>query len=458
MLRDYQQAGIDFVFDRYSKRKEGSILAFDPGLGKTLTALMIHKEFLRRKKIKRTLIIAPAYLIQTTWIGEVKKWLGHDVFVYTTKREKPKKIPELVIASYGMLSKDKFYEDLIFDFEDHLLIADEAHENLQNYDSNRSKEFRQLCPIHTLLLTGTPVNNKLEDLYGLIRIADRNLAGQKTEWENKFLIFRDHVRYHKGKRYEEPVITGYKNAKALYKMFREVALVKYKKDTGIELPAKKIYRVPYRLQAQRQQYIDYLEWSEGRRTEVLQTYCKLTNVLSGLDSGNFSTSDKYFRLWDILHKLGAHKKVIWCYRVESAKELQKNLSEVVKTFICTGNETTVKRSKTVVEFLESREPCILVATIQSLGTGVNMPDIPFHVFWELPLTASEFNQAIDRSHRLNSTKPLHIFVLYGKGTQEEQIYRMIQNKEKLTKAGIDGKTYLIKQSMSFGFNQDVGML
>lgn len=429
-LYQHQKDGLKFLLDKY-KREQGAILAFDMGTGKTLTSLAWHKLLLKNKKIQRTLVVCEASHLDN-WITQCKQWLKIDPYVYHGANRK-KGTGEIVITTYGLLSKDKTFEDILYDLGDYLVIADEAHENLQSYHSKRSKDFRVLSPQHTVLLTGTPIYNKPEDLYHLIYLCDRNLAGGLDAFDKRFLRYATRTIKKFGKEIEDPYIVGYKNIPALHKMFCEVATVCYK-EAVVDLPPKNHHFKPYALEKLRMVYEQQIESSDATNRNK---YLKEISLLSGIidDETISNKTDKFYHLLGLIGETKG-KRIIWCYRKASVYGLEKLLSPAFKTVTITGDDTKTARTKKLNFFREEADLCI--ATIQSIGTGTNMQYATTAILWELPMTGSELDQAIDRSHRIGTKDPVDIYYLFGQKTVEELQIKMIKRKNKLCKAVIDG--------------------
>lgn len=306
-LYAHQKEGVKYVLNNL-REGHGSILAFDMGLGKTITTLVVLGSLFKSGYISHALLIIPRVLIPT-WLGEIQKiFPGENVQVYTNKK-KPLEDVRFIITTYDLLKRPQVHEHIINKLGRYVLVGDEAHEYCTKTRSGRWKALVQLKPVATVLLTGTPIYNKIEDLYALMALTHKKLAGTKAAWCDKFIelkdlwvkrkpyksageICRGRCIYHYKKEVEGKFwwcydcgqgyvktmqVAGYKeeNIPALHKMLKSVMLRKLKEEC-LDLPPKKIVYLPYDLNHTKSHYNQY----DQERVD-LETLHILRQVLSG---------------------------------------------------------------------------------------------------------------------------------------------------------------------------------
>lgn len=304
-LFEHQKLGVQFLKECF-QRKHGAILAFDMGLGKTITALVYLAILFKFGVIQQALIVVPRSLL-LMWSEEIEKWLKIQPFVIQSGK-KPRGNPKIVLTTYDMAKKDTTINHLT---KDYIVIADEAHEYLSKTKSSRWQAIKKLTPLQIVLLTGTPIYNRIEDLYALMSLVNPEMAGGKAEWADKFVKlqnlwvkrkpYRANGWHCKGKcikfageQIKEghkfwkcddcnqnyiriPTVIGYKteNIPALQMMLKVVMLRKLTHEC-IDLPEKRVTYVPYQLSTTKAQYNQYLA-----NTQSFSDIHNLIRCLSG---------------------------------------------------------------------------------------------------------------------------------------------------------------------------------
>lgn len=265
-LFQHQKEGMALAYRNF-KSSIGFIMSFSMGLGKTLTAIMTYRLLRRRGLVRECLVVIPRALIPS-WKQELSKYFGK-VQVYKTGKKK-KRFADIVITTYDLLKSQKTWDDIMA-FENPMIICDEVHDYCARTKSGRFQALYQVRKTYPkaffLLLTGTPIRNKPEDLYSLLLLTAPKLAGQKVEWAKKFCIIKQReitvkTRYGAKFRKKISLVVGYKNQKALKMLLKEVMLIRTKEEC-LDLPKKTVVYLPYELEQTRARYVFAEEESEG---------------------------------------------------------------------------------------------------------------------------------------------------------------------------------------------------
>lgn len=451
-LYEHQKQGLAFLARRWNltrkQRDRGAILAFDMGLGKTLTALLFFKALHARGLVNSILVLCPpSILIQ--WRDQAEKFLGLKSCIFHGNRKKYNGAP-LVLTTYETARTPAGLE-LIEQLEGYLLVCDEAHDKLSHYSSKRAVAVSYLEPVFTLLLTGTPICNVPDDLYSLVSLVDQKLVKSKPWWDRTFIKFRDipiklKRPYHnrEGKLITTKTITvvaGYKNLQAMSLMLQSVMFRKTKKEC-LDLPKKTVLYKPYSLTTTKSKYTAYLSWLQSnfdplRQLELEREF--LSGIVQNGTEISFSTKRDKLSTLNSMLKENSEKKIIWCTRQASVDGLYEALKKSYTVYKYHGGCSTKHRQESLAEFKEAPEGAILIATIQSAGKGTDLPEATMAIFYEVHYQQSQNPQAEDRCHRLSSTKPVTIYYLYGEDTVEEKIMSMLHHKSDLNQGIIDGK-------------------
>lgn len=439
-LYQHQKDGLLYLVNNWNQDK-GSILAFDMGLGKTITDICYYKILKDAGKIDSWLVVVPANLIGQ-WEEEILKTLKVKPHIYHGQKRKEK--PEhrdIVITSYDLLKKDKTWLDVVFNLGEYKLTCDEAHEYLKNIDSGRTHSVLDLSPKTTTLLTGTPIANKPEDMFSLTCLVYPGVQKFERHWYEKFIDMGTRpvkVTRKNGATFwiERDYIKGYKNIPQLHEFLKDIMLRKTK-DECLDLPKKNVIYKRYDCTGLKYNRLEKLLIEE--EAQGMQAATQLRKLLSGSLYDEFDKKiDKYLVLKGLLDQ-SSGRKIVWCAFISTVELLSEQLEkEGYRVFKHTGEMSRKQKEASIDQFKET-DDSILVATIQSAGKGYNLTECNEAIFYETTLVQSQNEQAEDRIYRIGQEKPVTIAYLYGKRTIEEGIKRLLQNKNNVNQAVIDGK-------------------
>jgi SNF2 family DNA or RNA helicase len=458
-LRPYQEKGLSWL-SFLRTYGFGGCLADDMGLGKTIQALAF---LLREKEAGR--LAGPALLVCPTsvagnWLKEAQRFAPTlRVLIHhgTTRAKEPKvffdeiKQTDLVVSTYALARKDA---DL---FSKHTwagILLDEAR-NIKNPESLQSRAVRTLKGGFRLALTGTPVENRLSELWSIMEFLNPGYLGTDNDFHRRFTVpierFRDERAANTLKRMAQPFI-----------------LRRLKTDPKIisDLPEKmemKVFCTLTREQATLYRAVvkdmmEQIESSEGlsRRGLVLAALIKLKQVLNHpahfLKDGSAlaDRSGKLDRMTEMLEEALSENDsaLIFTQYREMGELLKIHLQRALlqPTLFFHGELAKGKRDEMVERFQAGRER-IMVLTLKAGGVGINLTRAN-HVFhfdrWWNPAVE---NQATDRAFRIGQTKKVQVHKLICLGTLEEKIDAMIESKKKLTEKVLGaGETWLTELS------------
>ncbi|MGM0508278.1 MAG: SNF2-related protein [Fusobacteriota bacterium] len=433
-LRDYQKEG--FYWLKFLERYYfGGILADDMGLGKTLQTLTLLKSVNRKKP---SLIICPRTLIYN-WGEEIRKFFPEMKFIvyYGTPDERIKMQEsfyenDIIITSYSTGSRDV---DDLNKYEFLYCILDEAH-HIKNRRTKRAKGVKKIKADHKLALTGTPLENSLEELWSIF---DFIMPG----YLDKFSRFN--------KKYLNP-INKENNKQKLNELKKRISffvLRRKKEDVLKDLPEKllNIHKVEM-TKVQEDSYQMILDEVKSDLTDIVSKKGfnkSRINILAALtklrqicnhpqlilkDISKKMTSGKLEALLEIVEDAIAsgHKIIVFSQFVKMLKIIRKEfLSKEIKFKYLDGG--TRNRMEKVNEFNSDENLKVFLISLKAGGTGINLTsaDIVIHVDpWWNPMVE---RQATDRAHRIGQKNQVTIYKLITAGTIEEKMLKLQKKKQ-----------------------------
>ncbi|MBZ9686382.1 DEAD/DEAH box helicase [Clostridium estertheticum] len=431
-LREYQIEGFKWI-KRLGALGFGGILADEMGLGKTIQTIA----FLLSQENKKSIIISPTSLIYN-WKAELEKFapslkVG---IVHGEKSERHKLIHDLqnydvILTTYGTLRSDiQQYEDIIFD----CCIIDEA-QNIKNYLTQNTKVIKEVKAKIRFALTGTPMENNLAELWSIFDFIMPDYLYSKEIFESKFTIGR------KG---------DLEELKLLIKPF---LLRRTKSEVMKELPDKieKKFIVEMTT-AQKGVYKAYIKAvrekmkssSEGK-IEVFSYLTRLRQICldpSLVIDEYKGGSGKLKVATELIEKhIESQGKVLLFSQFTSAlKNIGENLKRKGIPYLYLDGKTKPKdRIKLVDEFNSSCETLVFLISLKAGGTGLNLASANLVIHFDPWWNPAVEDQATDRAHRIGQRNVVEVIKLVAKGTIEEKIILLQENKKDLIDSVITGE-------------------
>lgn len=445
-LRNYQRVGAHALATR--KRM---ILADKQGLGKTLEALVAT----RLVKAERVLIVTLS-IAKWQWQGEIRHWLGEEATVVEGTLAQRQAIIRAYQKGYliihydilrdaldvpankktGTAAKDAKYPELVRKPWDEVIL-DEAHK-LQNQKSRQSKaaEVISQSTSYVFELTGTPIWNMPDSLWHLLHILDPKVLSSYWTFVDTYCTSDETLWGRK--------ITGLERAKEdeLKERLSYYILQRTKEEVAPELPAKIQTTIPYRLSDR--QWREYLRLKEELSLEYAMGTHYFSNAPAALiamrrlcnnprDLGLAYSSPKDDVLLDLVtNALQSEPKLaILCWHVDYSHHISSLLtSKGISHVFATGETQPTRRIKTIERYKQD-DTRVLIGNIAAMGTALNLAEVTTAIFAELDWTPTNNEQAMDRFHRLTSTRTVNIYYLFAEHTVEEHIWQVTQKKSTL---------------------------
>ncbi len=434
-LRPYQQQGFDFLC-HLARVKLGGVLADDMGLGKTLQTLawLAWLKAQNPKKPKPVLVICPASVLHN-WRREAEKFTpGLQVLVLESgpaRHNLRKQIPQydIIVTNYALLRRDL---EALKRFAFRAIILDEA-QFIKNPAAQVSQCVKQLEADHRLALTGTPLENRLLDLWSIVDFVQPSYLGTQQQFHDIYEPTGENIEWN------QRVARRKLSAK-----LRPVMLRRLKKQVAQDLPDRIEERRDCELEeAQRKLYLAELRRS---REQVLQTVQEKglsrsrLQVLAALTRlrqicchptlvGSDCASGKTETLFELLEPLLAEgqKVLVFSQFVRMLLLLGAECHKrSIPTHLLTGD--TKNRQEVVQAFQDDANPCLFLLSLRAAGTGLNLTTASYVVLYDPWWNPAVEAQAIDRTHRIGQTRTVNAYRLITPGTVEEKIWELQQRK------------------------------
>jgi len=456
-LRDYQLAGLNWLW-LCSRLGVGACLADDMGLGKTiqvLAALLRHKQESTEEIPKPSLLVVPASLIGN-WKDESARFapdlslmIAHSS--ETTKQELAElaDAPEeklrgadLVITTYSMVAR----LDWLFSVGWNWVILDEA-QAIKNPSTRQAKAVKKLDGTARVVLTGTPVENRLGDLWSIFDFLNPGLLGSASRFKSfaKALENREHARYAPLRNLVAPYI--------LRRMKTDPEIVPDLPDKtamqvfcGLAKPQAVLYKQSVTALTRA------LEQAEGegiKRRGLVLSYlmrfkqiCNHPSQLTGDGAYDPAASAKFDRLGALCSEIASRgeKALVFTQFREMTEPLAEFLSSIFgrEGLVLHGGTAVKKRKGLVADFQHEDGPPFFVLSIKAGGTGLNLTAASHVIHFDRWWNPAVENQATDRAFRIGQQRNVLVHKFVTRGTIEEKIDALIQEKQGMADALLGG--------------------
>ncbi|MSR66186.1 MAG: DEAD/DEAH box helicase [Pedosphaera sp.] len=436
-LRPYQKEGFNFLC-HLNRLGLGGVLADDMGLGKTLQTLTWLKWLKERntKNPKPSLVICPASVLHN-WRREAEKFIpGTRVLVLESgaaRHNLRNQIPQhdLIVTNYALLRRD--LEELQ-KFSFRAVILDEA-QFIKNPSAQVTQSVKQIKSECRLALTGTPIENRLMDLWSIIDFVEPSYLGSSQHF---------HEVYEPQGDSEESIAARKISRRRLSSRLRPILLRRIKQQVAKDLPdridqrqdcpltedQRKLYLAE--LRRSRDQVMQTIE-QQGLAKSKMQVLAALTRLRQicchPILVGNDSASGKTEALFDLLEPLieRGEKVLVFSQFVRMLNVLETECkTRQISTHMLTGE--TKNRQEVVNAFQADTSAAVFLLSLRAAGTGLNLTAASYVVLYDPWWNPAVEAQAIDRTHRIGQTKTVNAYRLIAPGTVEEKIWSLQQSK------------------------------
>lgn len=446
-LFSYQKEGVEFATFR-----EGAIIADEMGLGKTIQAIATA---VMKKKIfdfKKTLVICPASL-KEQWKQEIEKFCHEEAVVMEGTPEERAEIYRTTKAFFVILNYETVLRDLheLNGMAADFVILDEA-QRIKNFTTVTANTIKNLHKKHALVITGTPIENRLIDLYSIVQFIDPYYLAPLWEFSYQHCFFDTDSRNK---------ITGYYDLQALQKRLKPILIRRERRDVIKELPNVTEINVPIDMHPDQRMY--HAGYASGIAKILGKKYItpydqqRLMHLLSSMRMACDSTflidkqtnhspklhELKYILLEKLDLKNSDSKVIIFSEWITMLQLIGKMLHEEGIGFARLTGKVAVKNRGKLIKKFEDDPDCKVFLSTEAGGSGLNLQMADTVINFELPWNPAKKNQRIGRINRLGQKKKnLTVISLITKGSIETKIAAGLNLKQNLFEGVLDAGSSL----------------
>ncbi|WP_158729544.1 DEAD/DEAH box helicase [Flavobacterium sp. I-STPA6A] len=460
-LRPYQIEGVQWLLEHYNNGL-GACLADDMGLGKTLQTLstlvavqekldfekaeniqldLFGNEIPVAKEYLKALIVLPSSLV-FNWYNEARKftphfrriqYVGQDRKLISKKLEKY----DLIFTSYAVVARDL---SILEKYQFRFLILDES-QYIKNKNSKIFHAINQLQTTHKISLSGTPIENSLDDLWSQMQFINPNILGSYT-------FFAEHYKFPIEKKQDENSLSELRN------LVSPFILRRTKEQVLKDLP--ELSEQVFHCEMEPEQEKLYEEEKSKARNALLKTdgsgidkiniintlmrlrqlsnHPKMIDKKSELDSGKYIAVTRYLE-----SLVQSNQKTIVFSSFVSNLEFYKKWSIENKIDFCelTGATPQNERAYQVQKFQEQERSKLFFISLKAGGVGLNITKASYVLFLDPWWNPFAEKQGIGRAHRIGQLNKVNVVRFITKNTVEEKIIRLQENKKLLSDALLD---------------------
>jgi superfamily II DNA or RNA helicase len=425
-LRPYQQQGVDWLaFLRDAQL--GAVLADDMGLGKTLQTICVLRG--------RVLVVCPKSVVYN-WVDEINRFRpGLRISIYEGPKRRIDPAADVTLMTYAVLRLDS---ELLAKDEWDIVVLDEG-QAIKNLGSQTARAAFELRGKFRLLLSGTPVENRLEELWSGMHFANPGLLGGVSHFQQQ---------------YASPIAGGDPGAAArLRAKIRPFVLRRTKSEVLRELPSRTDTVLHVELDEAERSVYDAVRVATrksvaeklsqpggGGVLAALEALLRLRQAAChpGLVPGQQAeTSSKVERLVEALEDAVAegHKALVFSQWTSLLDRIEPHLTAAGIRFTRLDGSTR-DRGAAVAEFQDEAGPPVFLVSLKAGGTGLNLTAAD-HVFlldpWWNPAVEE---QAADRAHRFGQLRPVMVYRMVTKDTVEERILALQESKRRIAEVAL----------------------
>ena len=460
-LRPYQIEGTKWLLEHYNNGL-GACLADDMGLGKTLqtlTTLVAVQEQLEFQKAEgvqfdlfgneipvpkeylKALIVLPSSLV-FNWYNEARKftphfrriqYIGNDRKLIAKKLEKY----DLIFTSYAVVSRDI---SILEKYNFRYLILDES-QYIKNKNSKIFKAVNQIKASHKISLSGTPIENSLDDLWSQMQFINPNILGS-------YAFFAENYKLPIEKKQDENALLELK------KLIHPFILRRTKEQVLKDLP--ELSEQVFYCEMEPEQEKLYEEEKSKARNSLLKTdgsgvdkiniintlmrlrqlsnHPKMIDTKSEMDSGKYIAATRYLETL-----VQSNQKTIVFSSFVSNLNFYKTWCKENKIDFCelTGDTALKEREFQVSRFQNQEKPLLFFISLKAGGVGLNITKASYVVFLDPWWNPFAEKQGIGRAHRMGQLNKVNVIRFITKNTVEEKIIRLQENKKLLADSLLD---------------------
>ena len=419
-----------------------AILADDMGLGKTIQGIGVAELLAREAGIRKVLVICPTSL-KSQWRNEVQRFTSRDVqLVLGPADQRAQQYDNecfFTMCNYEQVLRDILsIERVKWD----LIILDEG-QRIKNWEAKTSNVVKGLKSQFALVLSGTPLENRLDDLFSVVQFIDDRRLAPAFRFFNRHRVVEDNGK-----------VIGYKNIDQLRANLRPILLRRTRSSVLTELPPRTtdIVRIPptseqlelhnaHMRTASMIANKRFLTEMDLMRLQKALLMCRMSaNSTFLVDKQEPSFSTKLEHLADLVERLFAEddrKAVLFSEWTTMLDLIEPLLDRHNLNYVRLDGKVPQKKRQQLVNRFQTDDNCKLFITTNAGSTGLNLQAANTVINIDLPWNPAVLEQRIARAHRMGQQQPVQVFVLVTEGTIEEGLLKTLASKHDLALAALD---------------------
>ncbi len=435
-LRPYQLEGYRWM-SRLASWGAGACLADDMGLGKTVQTIA----FLLQKSAEGPALVVSPSSVVPNWAAEIERFAPSlRVSILNKADDRTQtiagaKVGDVVLSTYGLLNTE---EQALVEKKWTTICLDEAH-TIKNRETKMSAVAMRLSADYRIILTGTPIQNHLGEIWNLFRFINPGLLGGYDAFRHKFLkpITEDND---KGRR------------KALQSILRPFMLRRTKDEVIDDLPEKNEITVPVELSDAELTRYEAMRKKAAKEFESIDkvdinTLAEITRLrraacsMALVDSSWKGRDSKLQAFLDIVSEFkgnGSNRMLVFSQFTSYLDIVRKALEAAGEKYLYLDGSTTMKqREQLVAQFRNGDTPLFLIS-LKAGGLGLNLPEANYVMHLDPWWNPAIEQQATDRAYRIGQKRDVTVYHLVAKNTIEEKILRLHRTKRDLADSLLEG--------------------
>jgi len=421
------------------------LLADEMGLGKTVQAIAAVEFFARYLNTGKVLIICPTSL-KYQWNKEIEKFTGRESCIVEGLKHKRNELYRkesfIKIISYGACRNDL---DMINDWSPDLVIIDEA-QRIKNWKTRTAKAVKQITADYAIVLTGTPLENRIDELHSIVEFVDNYKLGPLFKFLDNHQVLDEHGK-----------VKGYKNLRSINTTLSDILLRRTKKEIADQLPGRidKNYFVEM-TKEQINLHNDYYEqvcklvnkWikhgfltdEESQRLLINLNCMRMVSDSTYILDKETNFGEKTEELRELLPEIvesPENKIVIFSQWKKMFELIIKELNELGLPYVyLNGDVPAHERNEIITRFQKDKDLKVFLST-DAGGVGVNLQAANILINIDLPWNPAVLEQRIGRIYRLGQKKNINVYNFISKGSIEHRILYLLEFKKSVFSGAID---------------------
>ena len=433
-LREYQEDGFRWMA-KLSEWGSGACLADDMGLGKTLQSIAM---LLHRAEKGASLIVAPASVL-LNWQNEISRFAPSlNCLVLNTGQSREKMIKDsdsfdVVLTTYGLL----ITQSELAKKDWNMVVLDEAH-TIKNRDTKMSKAAMKLKGDFRLILTGTPIQNHLSEIWNLFQFMNPGLLGSYEHFFNNFILPVENEK-------------DVSRRQQLKNMISPFLLRRTKNEVLNDLPGKTEIIISVEQTKEENLFYEKLRNDAEQRLNnkemtAIQTLAEITRLRQAASnlrlvdnniSKESSKMEAFFKLYDDITD-NDHRALVFSQFTSHLALLREQLDKRNIPYLYLDGSTPVPdRLNLVKKFQTGTQPLFLIS-LKAGGLGLNLTAADFVIHMDPWWNPAIEDQASDRAYRIGQKRPVTIYRLITKNTIEEKILDLHHTKKNIADSLLEG--------------------